>query len=114
MAYITYVLQPLVFSYFVIWYANPLCGNLIHVLPVLLMQIFVDILDSDAICICLHSLPLKKNQELARQMVKKNYYQRVSGKYAILKTFKNIITLIQGSINTVPYCAITVRVTLLQ
>lgn len=47
-------------------------------------------------------------------MVKQNYYQRLSGKYAILKTFKNVITFIQGGINTVPYCAITARVTLLQ
>lgn len=78
------------------------------------MQIFVDILNSDAICICLYSLPLTKNRELARQMVRQNYYQRLSGKYAILKTFKNVITLIQGSINTVTYCAITVKVTLLQ
>lgn len=78
------------------------------------MQIFVDTLYSDAICICLHSLPLTKNQELARQMVKQNYYQRLSGKYAILKTFKNVINLIQGSINTVTYCAITLRVTVPQ
>lgn len=47
-------------------------------------------------------------------MVKQNYYQRLSGKYAILKTFKNVINLIQGSINTVTYCAITVRVTVPQ
>lgn len=47
-------------------------------------------------------------------MVKQNYYQRLSGKYAILKIFKNVITHIQGSINTVTYCAITVIVTLLQ
>lgn len=73
------------------------------------MQIFVDILDSDAICICLHSSPLTKNQELTRQMVKQNYYQRLSGKYAILKTFKNVISLIQCSINTVTSCAITVK-----
>jgi len=77
------------------------------------MQIFVDILDSDAICICLHSFPLTQNQELARQMMKQNYYQKLSGKYAILKTFKNVITLIHGIINTKTYCAITVRVTLL-
>lgn len=78
-------------------------------LPVLLTQIFVDILDSDAICVCLHSSPLTKKQELARQMVKQNYYQRLSGKYAILKTFKNVISFIQCSINTVTYCAITVK-----
>lgn len=47
-------------------------------------------------------------------MAKQNYYQRLSGKYAILKTLKNVIILIQGTINTVTYCAITVRVPLLQ